>query len=97
MKPGLRAAFIAARGVEVAVVEEDAWESLVLRSDGRRGGCDVGEDSAKSSTRVLDGGWLWAGSVDDSDKSEALAGELMSAVRHRKVRQKNGDKDSKRG
>lgn len=66
---------------------EEAWESLVLRSDGRRGGCDVGEDSAKSSTRVLDGR-LWAGSVDDSGRSEALAGELMSAVRHGKVRQK---------
>lgn len=89
MRPGLRAAFIAARGVEVAAMAEDAWESLVLRSDGRRGGCDVGEDSAKSSTRVLDGR-LWAGSVDDSGRTEALAGELMSAVRHRKVRQKWG-------
>lgn len=85
MKPGLRAAFIAAKGVEAAIIAEDAWESLVLRSDGRRGGCDVGEDSAKSSTRVLDGG-LWAGSVDDSGGSEALAGELMSAVRHKEVR-----------
>lgn len=86
MKPGLRAAFIAARGVEAAVIVEDAWESLVLRSDGRRGGCEVGEDSAKSSTRVLDG--LWTGSVDDSGRSEALAGELMSAVRHSEVRRK---------
>lgn len=85
MKPGLRAAFIAARGVEAAVIAEDAWESLVLRSDGRRGGCEV-EDSAKSSTRVLDG--LWTGSVDDSGRSEALAGELMSAVRHSEVRRK---------
>lgn len=67
---------------------EDAWESLVLRSDGRRGGCEVGEDSAKSSTRVLDG--LWTGSVDDSGRSEALAGELMSAVRHSEVRRKWG-------
>lgn len=81
MKPGLRAAFIAARGVEAAVKAEDARESLVLRSDGRRGGCNGDEDSAKSSTRVLDGR-LWAGSVDDSGRSEALAGELMSAVRH---------------
>lgn len=89
MKPGLRAAFIAARGVEVAAMAEDAWESLVLRSDGTRGGCDVGEDTAKSSTRVFDGR-LWAGSVDGSGRSEALAGELMSAVKHRKVRQKLG-------
>lgn len=79
MKPGLRAALIAARGVEEAVIVEDAWESLVLRSDGRRGGCDVGEDRAKSSTRVLDGGRC-AGSGDDSGRSEALAGELMSVV-----------------
>lgn len=93
MKPGLRAAFIAARGVEAVVMVEDAWESLVLRSDGRRGGCDVGEDSAKSSTRVLDGR-LWAGSVDDSGRTEALAGELMSAVTGRFGRDE--DKDSKR-
>lgn len=74
--PGLRAALRAARGVDEAVMAEDAGESLELRNEGSRGGWDEDDGCPKSSTCVFDG---VEGTVSEegSGKREALACEVM--------------------